>query len=36
MDVLLKSGKIDENTLDGVYEAVQNFVEREDHGGCRR
>ena len=29
MDVLLRSGKIDENTLDGVYEAVQNFVERE-------
>ena len=29
MDVLLKSGKIDENTLDAVYEAVQNFVERE-------
>ena len=29
MDVLLKSGKIDENSLDGVYEAVQNFVERE-------
>ena len=29
MDVLLKSGKINENTLDEVYEAVQNFVERE-------
>ena len=29
MDVILKSGKIDENTLDSVYEAVQNFVERE-------
>ena len=29
MDVLLKSGKIDENALDGVYEAVQNFVERD-------
>ena len=29
MDVILRSGKIDENTLDGVYEAVQNFVERE-------
>jgi len=30
MDVILKSGRIDENTLDSVYEAVQNFVERED------
>ncbi len=29
MGVLLKSGKIDENSLDSVYEAVQNFVERE-------
>ena len=29
MDDILKSGKIDENTLDSVYEAVQNFVERE-------
>ena len=29
MGVLLKSGKVDENSLDSVYEAVQNFVERE-------
>ena len=29
MSVLLKSGKVDENSLDSVYEAVQNFVERE-------
>ena len=29
MDDILKTGQIDENTLDGVYEAVQNFVERE-------
>ena len=29
MDYILKTGQIDENTLDGVYEAVQNFVERE-------
>ena len=29
ISTLLKSGKIDENTLDAVYEAVQNFVERE-------
>ena len=29
MDDILKSGKISEDALDGVYEAVQNFVERE-------
>ena len=29
MDDILKSGKISEDDLDGVYEAVQNFVERE-------
>jgi len=29
MDDLLKSGEIIEDVLDGVYEAVQNFVERE-------
>tara|TARA_B100001027_G_scaffold188054_1_gene141021 strand:- start:1007 stop:2335 length:1329 start_codon:yes stop_codon:yes gene_type:complete len=29
MDDILKTGQIDENILDGVYEAVQNFVERE-------
>jgi len=29
MDDLLKSGKISEDTLDGVYEAVQTFIERE-------
>ena len=29
MDDLLKSNKISEDALDGVYEAVQNFIERE-------
>jgi len=29
MDDILKSGKISEDALDGVYEAVQNFIERE-------
>jgi len=29
MDDLLKTGQISEDILDGVYEAVQNFVERE-------
>ena len=29
MDDILKTGQISENILDGVYEAVQNFVERE-------
>ena len=29
MDDLLKSNKINEDALDGVYEAVQNFIERE-------
>ena len=29
MDDLLKSSKISEDALDGVYEAVQNFIERE-------
>ena len=29
MDDILNAGQISETTLDGVYEAVQNFVERE-------
>ena len=29
MDEILKTSQISENILDGVYEAVQNFVERE-------
>ena len=29
MDDILKTSQISESTLDGVYEAVQNFVERE-------
>ena len=29
MDDILKTSQISENILDGVYEAVQNFVERE-------
>ena len=29
MDDILKSSQISESTLDGVYESVQNFVERE-------
>ncbi len=29
MDDLLKTGQITEDVLDGVYEAVQNFIERE-------
>ncbi len=29
MDDILKNSQISENILDGVYEAVQNFVERE-------
>ncbi len=29
MDDILKTGQISENVLDGVYEAVQKFVERE-------
>ena len=29
MDDILKTGQISENILDGVYESVQNFVERE-------
>ena len=29
MDDLLKSEKINEESLDSIYESVQNFVERE-------
>ena len=29
MSILLNTGKITEDSLDGVYESVQKFVERE-------
>ena len=29
MDILLTINKIDEDSLDSIYESIQNFIERE-------